>query len=111
MLVHLFQSLCAEPAFGLVVNPLKRQIVLWLGDDPQVCERIADLSTFVKPEAADDPVIDSDLDKAVFKLARLILRANQNGHAIQRRAFALQTLNFFANTAGFFRSVPYADHP
>ncbi len=108
--VHLFQGLCAKPAFGLVVDPFERQVILRLRNQPQIGQRIADLCAFVETEPPNDAVIDADLDEAVFEFAGLILRAHQNGDLAQRCAFTLQPLDRLAHAARFFGCVPYPDH-
>ena len=110
MAVQLFQRLVAQPALGAVVDPLKRQIIARLCDQPQIGERIAHFGAFVKAEAADDLVIQSDRDEAVFEFAGLELRADQDRSGIEARLFALQPFQLFTHPAGFFRAIPHANH-
>ena len=109
MLEHPFQRLGAKAAFGLVVNPFKRQVITRLGNHAQIGEGVADFRPLVKTKTPDDAVIQPDLDETVFKFAGLILRPHQYGHLIQRGTFAFQPLCFLAHAARFFRRVPHAD--
>ena len=109
-MMHLLQCLGAKPALGLVVDPLKREIVLRLRDHAQIGESVADFRSLIKAKSANNPVIDPNLDEAVFKFARLILRSYQDGDLIQRRAFALQPFDLFADAARFFGCVPDTDN-
>ena len=76
--VDLLQRLVAQPAFGGVVDPLERQIVAGLSDQPQVSERIAHFGALVKAKAADDLVIEPDRNEPVLELAGLELRTDQD---------------------------------
>ena len=109
--VHFLQRLGTQSTLGLVMDAFKREVILRLRDQPKIGEGIADFGAFVKTETANDAVIHPDLDEAVFKLAGLVLRAHQNGDAVERRAFAFQPLDLLAHPARFFGRVPHADHP
>src|SRR4051812_27557844 len=63
--------LVAEPALGLVDDPLECQVVGRLGDQAQVSNRVADFGALVEAEAAYDLVGQADRDEALFKLAGL----------------------------------------
>ena len=108
--VQLFQRLVAEPALGAVVDPLEGEIVRWLGDHPQIGERVADFRPLVEPEAADDAIGEADLDEAVFEFAGLELGAHQDRDPVERRALALQPFDLLADPARFLGAVPHPDH-
>ena len=110
MLVHLLKRLRAEPAFGLVVDPLECQVVRRLRDYPQVREGIADFGAFVEAEAADDAVGHADLDEAILELAGLVLCAHEDRDLVQPDALPFKAFDLLANTARFFGPVPHADH-
>ena len=75
--------LVAKPALGHVDDPLERQIVGRLGDQPEVSQRIADLGALVKAKSPDDLVGQPDRDESFFKLARLELRPHQDRAVVQ----------------------------
>ena len=108
--VELFQRLVAQSALGRVVDPLERQIVAGLRDQPQIGERIADFRAFVEPEAADDLVRQADRDEAVFEFAGLVLRTNQDCDLAEQCAFAFEPFDLFADPARFLGRVPHPDH-
>jgi hypothetical protein len=110
VLVHLFQRLGTQPALGLVVDPFEREIILRLGDHAQIGQRIADFGALVEAEAADDAVIEADLDEAVFELAGLVLGAHEDRHADRAAPFAFQPFDLLAHPARFLGRVPHADH-
>ncbi len=47
-----------------------------------------------REEAADDAVIQPDLDEPILEFARLVLRAHEDGYLVERQAFTLQPLDF-----------------
>ena len=107
--LHLRNRLIAKPALGLIDDPFKRQIIGGLIDQPQISERIADFGALIKAEAADNLVRHPDADEALFKFARLKLRANEDRAAVKAVPGALMRFDHFANAACFLWAIPYAD--
>ena len=107
-------GLVAEATLGDVDDAFKRKVVAWLVDEAQIGERVPDFGAFVKPEASDDPVRHADRDEAVLELAALVLRADENGDAVEAVAALgsplLPALDLVANAARLLGAVPDADN-
>ncbi len=103
------QRLVAEPALGLVDDPLERQVVCRLVDKPEVGERVADLRPLVEAEAADDLIRQADRDESLLELAGLELGADEDCNLGERLSARLHPLDFLADPAGLLWPVPDAD--
>ena len=86
--VHGRHRLVAQAAFRHVDDAFKRQRIGRRMHQPQIGQRIAHFGALIKTEPADDAIGQADGDEAVFKQARLELGAHQDGHVVQRNAFA-----------------------
>ena len=106
--VDALDRLVAQPAFGGVDDAFERQIVGGRVDEAQISERVADFGALVKAETADDAIGHADGDEAVLELARLELRAHEDGGVVEAGALDLQAFERVADAAGFLRAVPHA---
>src|SRR6476646_1685436 len=71
VVVQHLQGGVAEAALWHIDNALEGKIVCRLRDDAQIGEGVANFSAFVEARAADYPIGQSELDKAVFKFTHL----------------------------------------
>ena len=109
-LVDLRHRLVAEPALGDVDDAFEGEVVGGLRDDAQIRERVADFGAFVEAEAADDAVGHADRDEAVLELARLVLRADEDGDVVEALPLRCCALDLLADAARFLGAVPHAEH-
>ena len=96
----------AQSASGPVDDALEGEVIVGLGDKTQIGIGVANFGAFIKARAADNPVGDAEIEKAVFKFAHLERGAHQNGHLVQLVFLAAQLFDFLSNSAGFFFAIP-----
>ena len=75
-------------------------------DDAKIGQRVADFLALVEARAADDAVVEPDLDEAVFEGAHLEGGAHQDRHVVERMAAALRLLDLLADGAGLLVGIP-----
>src|SRR3546814_4821754 len=109
--MDLLHRLVAEPTLRRVDDALEREVIVRLGDDPQIGQRIADFGPLIEAEAAHDPVGQADRNEAVLELAGLELGADQDRAILRPAAAGDMRLDPFADEAGLFRAVPHAPDP
>ena len=106
--------LIAQPAFGGVHDPFKRQIVTGRCDQTEIGHRIANLHPFIETGAADDAIRQTDGQKTILERAHLVAGTHQNGDFIQpigaqsARA-ALQGFDVFTDPNRFLLAIPMTD--
>ncbi len=89
----------AKPALRHVDDALEGEVVGALRDDAEEGQRVADLQPFVEARAADDAVVQADLDEAVLEGARLERRAHEDRHVVEVVAAPLRLLDLLADGA------------
>ena len=109
-LVQRFQRRRAEAATGRVDDALEGEVVIRLGDYPQIGQRIADLHAFVETRPADHPVRDAQRDQPLLELAHLEAGAHQDGDLRQSDLLPLQRLDLVADPARLLLAVPDVAH-
>ena len=111
--LYLCDRFVAQPALRHIDDAFEGEVVARLVDEAQIGERIADFGAFVKTETADDAVGHADGDEAVLELARLVLRADEDGDAVEAvGAFGsamLPRLDLVTDAARLLGAVPHAD--
>ena len=100
----------AEPALGLIVDPLEGQVVIRLRDAAQIGERVANFGPFVEARAADHSIRKAERDEALLEFAHLEGSADEDGDVVQRDAGPLGLLDRFADDPGFLLAVPNPGH-
>ncbi|CAM3267437.1 hypothetical protein SPAN111604_13995 [Sphingomonas antarctica] len=103
------EGLVSEAALGLIDDAFEGEVVGRLVDQAEVGQRVADFGAFVEAEAPDDAIRHADGDEAVLEFARLILRADEDGGAVEAAAPPLPALDLVADAASFLGAVPHAD--
>src|SRR5574338_369282 len=111
MAVDSGERLVAEATLGGVDDPLAGEIVGGREDKPEVGDGIADLGPLVEAETADDLVAQPDRDEPLLELAGLELGADEDGDLVEGAAANLMRLDFLADPARLFRSIPNANDP
>ena len=101
--------LVAEPAFGGVDDPFEGKVVRRAPDQPEIGERVADFSPFVKAEPADDLIGEADRDEAIFEFAGLELGPNEDCDLVETASGALVRLDFLADPARLLGPVPHSN--
>src|SRR3546814_13087301 len=86
--MDLLHRLVAKPTLRRVDDALEREVIVRLGDDPQIGQRIADFGPLIEAEAAHDPVGQADRNEAVLELAGLELGADQGRAILTQRGSA-----------------------
>src|SRR3546814_21171356 len=106
--MDLLHRLVAKPTLRRVDDALEREVIVRLGDDPQIGQRIADFGPLIEAETAHDPVGQANGNEAVLELAGLELGADQDRAILRPTAAGDMRLDPFADEAGLFRTVPHA---
>ena len=88
-LTHHVQRAVADAASRRIDYALKRRIVVTVGDQTQVRERVFDFLAFEEAHAAIDAVRHTGLQKRLFQHARLGVAAIEDGALLQRPAVLL----------------------
>ena len=104
--VDFAQRAVAEAAFREVDDTLERQVVVGADQDPEIGHRVADFLPFVEPQAPDHAVGQADGQEALLEGAGLEARADEDGHAVQSLAAALQRLDDLTDRARLLLAVP-----
>ena len=100
----------AETALGLIINPLKSEVVVGLGDAAKIGQRVAYLRPLVESRAADDPVRQAQGDEPLLEFSHLKGGADQDGDVVERNAFMLSRFDLLADKPRFFLAVrPFSD--
>ena len=112
--LHLGLCLVAQAALGSVEDALKSQIVIGADHDAEIGHRIANFHPLVKARAADHAVGQADGQEAILERAHLVRGAHKDRHVIgadgrHAAGAARQSLDLFADPAGFFLAIPMAD--
>ena len=76
---HLFGPAADAPP-RLVQDPAQGEVVLRVGDDPQVGDQVLDLGTLVEPDPGDQAVGDLAAQQLVLDGPGLRVRPHQHGH-------------------------------
>ena len=100
----------AEAALRHVDDALEGKVVGALGDDAEEGHGVADFLALVEARAADDTVVEADLDEAILEGAHLEGGAHQDGHVVQLEAVSLIGLDGLADGACFFVGIPGGVH-
>src|SRR3982751_5789768 len=111
MAMNRSKGLVAETALRRVDDPFECEVVCRLIDEAKVSDCVADLGTLVKPETADDLVVEPDGDEPLFEFAGLELGGDEYCDVVERAATAHVGFGFLANPPRFLGAVPHADHP
>ena len=109
-LVKLLNRRRPDTALRRIDDPLERQIVVRLDDDPQISHRVADFLTLVEARPADHPVRHAQRDEPLLELARLEAGADQHRDLAQRDLGALKRLDLLTDPAGFLLAIPQRPH-
>ena len=88
LLAHDVQRLRADAARGQVHHALERGVVVAIGDQPQIGQRVLDLGALVEPQAAVHPVGNPRRQERFFERARLRVGAVQDRDFAPRAAVA-----------------------
>ena len=95
---------------GCVDDPLEREVVGGLTDQPQVGDGVADLGALVEAEAADDLVGQADRDEPLLELAGLELGADEDRDVVEAEPPRAHVgFDFLADAARLLGAVPDAD--
>ena len=100
----------AEAAAWFVANPLKRQIIINLRNQPQISIGIANFGTLIKARTANHAIGNTQRNKTVFKFAHLERGSHQHRHFIKRLTAALIGFNIIGRHPRFFFAIPHAAH-
>ena len=82
-LVELANGRVADAAFGRVDDALEGEVVGLVGNEPEIGEGVADFEALVEARAADDAVVESERDEALFELAHLVGGADEDGDVVE----------------------------
>ena len=96
----------AEAALWDIDNALKLQVIVGVGDNLEIRNRILDFLAFIKSRAADNPIGNTQSYEAIFNDAHLKRCPHQNSNFVQGMLGALQVLKVIANRAGFGFVIP-----
>ena len=104
----------AQPPFRRVHDPLKREIIIRAGDNPEIGHRVTDFLPLVETWTPDDTIRQAYGQKPILKSPHLMRRAYQNRHVIkanfaQSACTALHRHDFITNPTGLFFAIPMAD--
>ncbi len=101
----------AEAALRLVINPLKSEVVVGLGDRAKVGQRVAYFRPLVESWAADDPIRQPQGDEPLLEFSHLKGGADQDGDLVERNAFMLSRFDLLADKPRFFLAVRPFSNP
>ena len=109
--MYFLHRFIANAALGHVYDPFEREVVGGLIDDTQIGDGVANFGALVRAKTANYPIVNANLYEAVFKFTRLMLRAHEDGDAVEGFALILHGLDFLTDAASLFGTIPYADDP
>ncbi len=95
-----------KPALRHIDDALEGKVVGALRYDAEKGHRIADFQPLVKARAADDAVVQADLDEAVLEGAGLEGCAHEDRHVVEVVLLALRLLDLLADGARLLVAVP-----
>ena len=85
---HEFYRTCADASSWPIDDTFECAVIVAIGDQSQVSQRILDFSTFEEAQATIDAVRDTGIDQAFLKYPRLGIRAIQHGGVRSQVALA-----------------------
>ena len=109
-LLNFFNAFGADASGWLVDNPLEGQIVVWLQNDAEIGEGVADFRALIELRAADDLIGNGFGNKFFFKFAGLKSCAYQNRHVGVLCAVAQMIVDLVDDIAGFVFAVVITDN-
>ena len=104
-LTHHVQRAVANPAGRRVDHAFKRRVVVTVGNQTQIRERIFDFLTFEEAHTAVNAVRHPHLQQRLFQHARLGVAAIENGTLLQRAAVVLPGFDAVDHEARFVELV------
>ena len=99
--LQVFQAARADAAGGKVHHPREGGVIVGVGDQAQVGQRMLDLGALEEAQAAIDAIGQAGIEQRVFKRAALRVAAVEQGDFGAGMAIARQRLDFLDDEARF----------